>query len=38
MKRLIRSPQSAQAEFSKYAYRIHPQNMVGSYMRGGIRL
>ena len=38
MKRFIRDPQSAQRDFSIYAYRIDPRNMKGSFMRSGIRI
>lgn len=38
MKRFINNPSNAQAKFSRYAYGIHPMNMRGAYMRGGIRL
>jgi hypothetical protein len=38
MKRFINTAENAQAMFSKYAYRIHPLNMAGTYQRGGMRL
>lgn len=38
MQRFITSPQEAQSKFSTLAYRIHPFNMRGTFMRGGIRL
>jgi hypothetical protein len=38
MKRFINSPSNAQSKFSHFAYKIHPLNLKGSFMRGGIRL
>lgn len=38
MKRFINNPGNAHREFSKYAFKIHPNNLAGSYQRGGIRL
>lgn len=38
MNRFIMNPQSAQSKFSTLAYRIHPLNLHGGFMRGGIRL
>lgn len=38
MKRFINNPNKANAKFSKLAWKIHPNNMKGSPMRGGIRI
>ncbi len=38
MKRFINNPKKANKKFSSLAWKIHPRNMQGSPMRGGIRL
>lgn len=38
MQRFYNKPSNANAKFGRLAYRIHPKNLSGSFMRGGIRL
>ncbi len=38
MQRFYNIPNRANGKFSRLAYKIHPKNLSGSFMRGGIRL
>lgn len=38
MQRFYNNPKKAQGKFSRSAYKIHPLNLKGAFIRGGIRL
>lgn len=38
MQRFYNNPKKAQRKFGHNAYKIHPLNLKGAFIRGGIRL